>query len=150
MPRKAAAAARRGSGSMAWAAAAEELVALKGTFTFRASVLGRSEAFEPRRTRSNALIRVDGPRRSPRIGSASGVTSLESRGTMKSVLNANMRKWRRTDGGGEYNNSQALVLAVQGLEEACRGQITHQNGTYGALPRPQRRTNESITSDYSV
>jgi hypothetical protein len=114
MPRKAAAAAQRGSGLMAWAAAAEELVASEGIFTFQVAISGHSGALEPRQTRSNALIRVNGPRRSPQIGSASGVTLLTSRSMIESVLGANRRKRRRADGGDEYNNSQALVLAGTG------------------------------------
>jgi hypothetical protein len=99
---------------MAWAAAAEELVASEGIFTFQAAISGHSGALEPCQTRSNALIRVDGPRRSPWIGSASGVTSLTSRSTIESVLGANGRKRQRADGGDKYNNSQALVLAGTG------------------------------------
>jgi hypothetical protein len=114
LPRKAAAAARRGSGSMSWPAAVDELIALKGIHTFQGSVLGHTEALGPQRTRSSALIRVDGPRRSPRISTVSRTTSLASGSTLESVLNTNGRKRRRTDGGNEYDGSQALVLAGTG------------------------------------
>jgi hypothetical protein len=50
MPRKAAAAAQRGSGLMAWVAAAEELVALEGIFIFQVAISGHSGALEPCQT----------------------------------------------------------------------------------------------------
>jgi hypothetical protein len=114
LPRKAAAAARRGSGSMSWLAAVDELITLKGIHTFQGSVLGHIEALGPQRTRSSALIRVNSPRRSPQISTVSRTTSLASGSTLESMLNTNGRKRRRTDGGNEYNSSQALVLAGTG------------------------------------
>jgi hypothetical protein len=137
MPRKAAAAARRGSGSMAWAAAAEELVASRGIFTFRTLGPGHSGALGPRQTRNNTLIRVNGPRRSPRIGSASGVNSLTSGGTIESVLNTNVRKRRRADDSDDYevDNNQALVLASTTATRTRRG----LQGSSHALKQNVRR-----------